>query len=1115
MLVKRQLFFSLIFMLAAMLAQTAFAQGPTGQISGSVVDPQGGVVAGAAVKVTSVGQAFERTAQTNSDGEFSFSLLPPGQYRVEVTASGFAVADSIVTVNLTQTTPVNFTLGLQGSTNVVTVDTPQVQMETSVNGGVVTGDTIRSLPLPTRNFQQILTLSAGAQSGVTNTTELGRGDSIISVNGQRTTSNSVKINGIDANSVGTNSTPNIAVPSTEALQEFVVQTSMYDASYGRGVGGNVEAVTRSGTNELHGSAFFFMRDKSLNANNPFLKASGQDRPISTRNQFGITLGGPVIKDKFFVFGAYQGTREVNGISLQNSITNPGVPAGLTDTNRTASGLAAVFGIPAASISPQALAILNAHLPNGAFAVPSSGATGLPASQLVTLTQSGTSRFRENQYTINGDWNITDKNSLSAKFFVADNPTFQANYNFTGTGNGNNQLIGFGGDLAIKQKLYAITDTHIFSDNVVNQVRFGFSRIRVTSTPEEPFTAAQLFINNPLASLYPGAPTILVAGTGANFYFGSSPLADQSSRINAYTIADTVSWTKGKHRIRIGGEYRASTIKFYFNAFSRGQLIYTSFNSFLQGVGTSIIGSGVFDRSFKTTDLNWFIQDDFKVTERLTLNLGLRHDYYGLPVDTQGRMVNFDVTQFRIGAAPNGIVQAAGGQLAGVPTVEKTLVPDDRNNFAPRVGFAYRLDNDGKVVVRGGYGIYYDRISTRFANTQLFNFPYLALGVGLPGLTTTSASPFVPLPPPSAFPTVATIPSVLSPLAPFVGVAVSGVFVDPELQTPMIQQFNAGVQWEFLKNTVLEVGYVGNRGQHLFQVITMNQPVYNATTNSFAPRLAAANILSANKNATGGMQQVQTTSLSSYNSLQATVSRRFTGGLQASAAYTYGKSIDYYNGTAVNEIANTAGDQYDWRTNRGRSDFNREQRLVISGVYDVPNFVSNNNGAKWLLNDWQVAGVAVFQSGLPFSVIDNPGNAVISRANSAAGFGSNLYCTGSASACTVGYFNPMAFVTSRPRLDGTGSGVVNNPTFDPSNPFGNTERNFLTGPGQKNIDISFIKKFRVNEKFGIEFRTEMFNVFNWVNYANPGNNIAVAGTFGRITGAATGPRVIQFGAKISF
>ena len=666
---------------------------------------------------------------------------------------------------------------------------------------MVTGETLRQLPLPTRNFQQLLTLSPGAQSGVSNTTELGRGDAVISVNGQRTTSNSVRINGIDANSIGTNSTPNIAVPATDSIQEFIVQTSLYDASQGRNAGGNVEAITRSGGNDIHGNAYYFLRDDRLNANDPFVKARRLARPVLERQQFGGTLGGPVVRDRAFFFVSYQGTRERNGASLSNSLTFPVVPAGLTDSNRTAAGLATAFGIAQASITPSSIALLTARLPDGSFAIPSSGATGLSATTGVPIVQSGESKFRENQFNFNGDFNFSQKHSLSAKFFMADNPTLQANYNFAGLGNGPSQLIGFGGDLTIQQKLYSVSDTYVFSPNVVNQARVGYSRLRVTSVPQEPFSAASVGITNPLASLDPGAPTLSFAGTDSVFVLGSSPLSDQSSRINAYTAADTLSWTVGNHRLRFGGEYRFSQVKFYFNAFTRGQINYTNsatgtaFQNFLKGEGLSLLGSGVFDRYYKVNDLSGFVQDDWKVNSRLTVNLGLRYDLYGLPYENQGRLVNLIPSQIRIGTAaapappPNGFVQAAGGPLAGVPTVQKTLVPTDKNNFAPRAGFAFDLWGDQTIIVRGGYGIYYDRISTRYANTQLFNYPYFALGVGLVNNSLAplnigfrnAATPFIPLP--SAFPTAPTVPSPLAAGVPIVGLPIGGVWVDPELQTP--------------------------------------------------------------------------------------------------------------------------------------------------------------------------------------------------------------------------------------------------------------------------------------------------------------------------------------------
>lgn len=1111
------------------LANVVFGQGTTGQISGTVSDQQGAVVQGASVTATNLNTNQTRSTTTNSDGVYSFQLLQAGKYSVDISGNNFKVYKAEVTVNITQTTTLNPELSVGGvGDNVVNVDSPLTQAETSNNGRVVSGETLRQLPLPTRNFQQLLTLSAGAQSSITNSTELGRGDATISVNGQRTTSNSVRINGIDANSIGTNSTPNIAVPATDSIQEFIVQTSLYDASNGRNAGGNVEAITRSGTNDLHGNVYYFVRNKAFNATDPFVKTANLSRPELTRNQFGGTLGGKIIENKLFFFGSYQGTRERNAASLTNSLTFPVLPAGLTDTNRNAASLAASFGLLPTFISPQAVNILNARLGSGGFAIPSSGSS-LTGAVGVPFVQSGLSRFKENQFNANLDFNFSDSHTLAAKFFVADNPTTQANYNFAGSGNGANQLIGFGGDLTIKQKLYSITDTYVFSPNLVNQFRFGFSRIRVTSVPDEPFSAASLGITSPFANTYPGAPTLSINGFDSSFAFGTSTLADQSSRINAYTFGDTLSWTAGNHRFKFGGEYRQSTVKFYFNAFSRGQILYgdtftsgvrtaTAFQNFLMGIGTSLIGSGIFDRSFRVKDTSGFIQDDWKISKNLTINLGVRYDLFGLPVDTQGRLVNFIPSQLRVGTnaapagSPNGFVQAEGGSLAGVPTVEKTLVPTDKNNFAPRVGFAYRLWGDDSIVLRGGYGFYYDKISTRYANTQLFNYPYFVLGVGLVNnlaaqpspFFRTSANPFIPLPPASSFPTATTIPSPITALSPL-GVPISGVFVDPDLQTPYIQQFNLSLQGTFAKNYLWEFGFVGNRGTHLLQVITLNQPVYNPTTNTFTNPLAPSGIISANKNLTGGMQQIQTTSVSKYSSLQMSLTKRFSDGLQFLASYTAGRSTDYYSGAAVNELTNIPGDQFNWRLNRGASDFNRKHRFVLSGVYDLPSLVEKSNGAKWLLNDWQIAGVAVFQSGLPFSIIDSNGTSIISRANYNPAFaGGQIEGTGSTAGRLNQYFNTSAFAFSRFGL----------PTFDPNSPYGNSPRNLIFGPGQKNVDISLIKFIPINERFKGEFRAEFFNAFNWVNYGQPGNVIGTT-TLGRITSASSGPRTIQFAFKLGF
>ena len=1091
--------FSHVIVCVLSLITSVFAQGDTGRLNGTVVDANGAAIVGANVKLISKSTSQVREVATRDSGDFAFTLLPPGNYKIEVFANGFRttlVED--VRINITQTTTLVVTLEPATISGVVTVnaDAPLVQQQSSQIGRVIEGPTIQQLPLATRNFQQLLTLSPGTSASVSNNTELGRGDSIVSVNGQRTTSNNVRINGIDANAIGTNATPNIAVPATDSLQEFIVQTSLYDASQGRNAGGNVEAVTRSGGNQFHGNAYYFLRNKVFNENEFFLESAEQPKPALSRHQFGGTLGGPIVKDRLFFFGSYQGTRETNGASLNNSLLFPFMPPQLRDDNRSAAALQATFGVAA---NPVAVTILNSKLSNGQFAIPSA------ATPSGFTPISAISRFREDQFNANFDFELRDTHTLSFKHFFARNPMFQSNFNFAALGNGPTQLPGAGADLTIVQGLNSITDTYVLSSKVVNQARFGYMRLRNTSTPEEPFTGAELGISSPLQNLFPGMPTLVVTGL---FTLGPSPFADQSSRINAFTVGDTLSILAGSHQLRIGGEYRHSELNFFFNAFSRGQINFASFNDFLIGSGVSLIGSGVFDRANRTNDLSGFLQDDWKLNTRLSLNLGVRYDFYGFPYDTRGRLVNFLPDQFRQGTptapaiAPNGFVQAEEGMLAGVPEVAKTLVPGDKNNISPRVGFALRLNEAGSIVLRGGYGIYYDRFSARYANTQLLNYPYFALAVGLPGILRTFANPFIPVPQPGAFPLNPTIPSPLSPLSPIVGVPISGLFVDPELSTPYVQQYNTNIQWELFKNYLLEVGYVGSKGTKLLQVITLNQPFYNRAANVFVAPLGTA--LSTQKMTAGGMQQAQTSSNSRYNSLQISMTKRFSDGLQFLAAYTLGKSLDYYSGGPLNELIPVPGDHLNWKLSYGPSDYDRRHRFVTSFVYDLPKRFKH----------WQVNGILTLQTGTPFSIVDFPNNFIIQRANFAAS-GGDVLTSGSIESRLNQFFNTSAFVASRPLIAGANLGTPNNPTFDPDHPFGNTPRNFMYGPGQKNLDFSVVRFIPIAETVRGEFRTEFFNLFNWTNFANPNNNIAVPDTFGRITATSSGPRVIQFAFKLNF
>src|ERR1043165_7958711 len=397
-----------MFPLLALIVMLSLPQGDTGRLTGSVLDANDAAIANANIKLTSQSTAQVRNLITKDSGDFAFTLLPPGRYKLEVTANGFnTVQIDDVRINITQTTTITVHLdpAVVASTVTINADAPLVQQESSQVGRVIEGLTIRQLPLPTRNFQQLLTLSPGTSASVSNNTDLGRGDSIITVNGQRTTSNNAPINGIDANALGTNATTNIAVPATDSLQEFIVQTSLYDASQGRNAGGNVEAVTRSGGNQFHGNAYYFIRNRALNANEFFLESAEQPKPVLSRQQFGGTFGGPIRRDRIFFFGSYQGTRETNGASLNNSLLFPFIPPQLRDENRSATALHTTFGV---TPNPITVTILNRKLSSGAFAIPSAST----ASGLTPI--SAVSRFREDQFNANFDIRFSDTHTLSAK-----------------------------------------------------------------------------------------------------------------------------------------------------------------------------------------------------------------------------------------------------------------------------------------------------------------------------------------------------------------------------------------------------------------------------------------------------------------------------------------------------------------------------------------------------------------------------------------------------------------------------------------------------------------------------------------------------------------------------
>jgi outer membrane receptor protein involved in Fe transport len=1133
------------------LTPLAFAQtATTGQVVGVVSDPSGAVVAGAQVLLSS-DAGVRRETSTSDTGRYTFAQLEPGGYVLEVNFKGFASTKvEGISVQITETSVVDVALKV-AATQVsvsVTAETPLVQSESSARGTVIDQRQVNELPLPTRNFQQLLTLTTGTSGSLQNSSDLGRGDAAIYVNGQRALSNSVVINGVDANSIGTGSMPNLSVPAIDSIQEFIVQTSLYDASQGRNAGGVIAAVTKSGTNSFHGDLYEFLRNTSLDANNFFLNGEGVSRPAYRRNQFGGTLGGPVAKDRAWFFISYQGTRETNGTSLTNSLSTIFLPAFLGSQRDLASlaALSVCYGF-GGYVDAVAIAALQQKLPNGQYMIPgvpgvttgagcTAGHPGIPVRETIPSN----STYKEDQFNTNLDLKLNDKHRFFGKFFYAANRTNQALYDTFGDGNPL-QAPGWPTEEDVNQELLSVGVSSILSPHWLNEVRFGWSTIYGPGKPSEPVSSANLGIASPLSSTFPGMPTISFLNM---FTLGPSPLGTNYAQTNTYGASDMMTWTKGPHTIRFGAEYKRQELDApYFNVFPNGELFYLGFTGnvfgdFLAGLnGLSVIGSGVNSIHNRANDFSAFIQDDWKVSPRLTLNLGLRYDYFGPTTETDGHLVGFDPSKAttiplaipglgtNCPAVPStcgsvvtgGFVQAGNGNLPGFPKVDNGLVGGDYHNFGPRIGFAYRVTNSGNLVLRGGYGIFFDRPNMRLYNSQLFNMPYEMLATAL---ATPSENPFVQVPAPSAFPLKLSDPiflfggypaflpvtegtvltgtsSILTP------VPSTGIYPDlKDWHIPYVHAANLGVQWSFWNNWLLDVGYVGSFGRDFPRLFSFNQAVSPAFAGAYTLGSLGGPFFPGFGNLTApglGSLLMRSNSSSNYHSLQITVNKRLSKGLQMLLGYTYSHSLDDYSGSDVSDISLIPGDMVN-EHNYASSDFDRRQRFVGSYVYSLPDvYRGDSTWMKKLANSWSVSGIVTLQTGTPFSIFGQDSAFQATRANLAAGRTlASAVKSGSVNSRLNAYFDPTAFVQ---------------PTAGTPD-FGQLGRNILRGPKQINTDFSIVKSIPFKESQNVEFRTEFFNLFNNVNFANP-INVSNSQNFGQIVATTTGPRVIQFALKYTF
>ncbi len=1159
------------------LVGSALGQTPgTGAITGVVYDSSNRVIANAEVLTVNDGTHVSRSAVTTPEGVFRVPLLSPGTYTVTVKAKDFQEQTSQpipVTASETSSLNVTLTVAAERTSVQVTSDAETADLESSTLGGLVNDKAVQALPLSSRNFTQIMGLAPGVVADLPTATVLGNGTQNVASNGATPTANNIQFNGVDANnlvesSAATAQTFEIgtAIPAPDTIQEFRVQTANFDAAYGRGTGANVDLVSKGGTNEFHGSAWEFVRNNLFNANDFFSKTDGQPRAELKQNEFGGALGGPIRTDRAFFFGAYQGLTQANGLGDLVTATLPMLtsdrsagtlgalfcPAGHLDSaDQPATGYLTVAGgtqvaCDGSNINPVALKILNTKLPSGQFAIPNPQVaipnTGADASDQLPEGQSTFSfpaHYREDQFTGNMDQTLSQKNTLAERFFYSHSTTSSA---FTP---GGANVPGWGSGDRSRNTMFVLADTHVLNPSLINIGRFGYMRFDGLSSVENPLTAEAvgIGITTGAADATANMPDI----EAGPVTIGDSGTPSQWQVTNSFIYQDTVAWTHGRHNARFGVELKRHEVDETQPILIDGAAIFFTFADFLLGesaaengspqglsnVSLSVAGGGIFRRNTRYTDYAGFAQDDVKLTNRLTLNAGLRYEIFAAPTDTTGRLANFDASTALQGPIPStgtfsGFTVPSNFPGAVPEGVTKTSYPGyyrtSYGDVSPRLGFAWQAMEKPVVVVRGGFGLYYDQHSSNIVEQTLSQSPFALLQIqgGSPNGPATLQSPFFPLvPPSSSFP-------LFTPRTPSSTPVIEGT--DPNLRDGLTQEYNLNVEYAMGRGYLLDVGYVGTRSLHRPGFLQFDQaslaspqnPINGETTNSIGNVLARIPIQGINP----GSMSADSIMIGNYNSLQASLTKRMEHGFQLQGSYVWSKNLDEVNGengSEVFELALPTNDQHHLRTSSyGPANDDRDQRVVANFIWSAPKFTSFPAIARHVLADWEFSGIGVVQSGAAFSVFDsNAGSiyALIGNVTRAQATGQNPSTHGSLfSRATNGYLDPAAFTRAPEAPFGTSPADQD---------FGISGVGLVRGPGQHNVDVAMERIFPVRENDGFRFRVEFFNLTNTPQFANPNNtlgftdptlpNPSASPSFGKITGELGGPhpRIIQFAAKYQF
>jgi hypothetical protein len=1044
-----------LLLTALLVPAVAGAQPPGATVRGIIVDASGGVTPDVEVTISSRETGLVRTTRTAADGQWAVASLPAGTYRLEVAHTGFKTHVHAFDLFVGQELRLDVRLELGGASEQVRVEGTRVELErdSAEIGVVIDNRQVENLPLDGRNILELTLLAAGTVPAPQGSASSVRGDFGFSVSGGREDANGFLLDGVDNVDPKLN-TPAVR-PTVDAIREFRVSSSSYEPAVGRYAAGQVNIVSRSGSNDVNGTAYGFFRNGALDARN-FFAPREEEAPDYRRAQFGASLGAPIVRDRLFVFGNYEGTRLTEGITQVTNVPTAAERAGNFSQSLLPQPVNFLTGqpfsggtLPSFFINPIGRAIANLYpLPN----------RDVPLANYVS---SPNLEDRNDQFDLRLDRPLGGRLDLTARYSFSDR-TLKEPF----AGSGFSLLPGYGNQLDRRAQNLVLSAVSVLSPRVLNEARFGYTRVANQVNQEGQGGSLNNQVGLPELSSNPrdwGLSFITVTGYSP---LGQEYNNPQKGITDAFQVVDTLTWSPGAHLVKAGFDLRAVRQDAFRDVQARGNITFTPFAysgnalaDLLLGLPTITVGAALDNpQRLRTENVGLFVQDQWRVTSALTLTAGVRYELTSPPVDASDRSNIYD-------PSTGTLVQVGTG---GVP---RAGYETDRNNVAPRAGVAWSVND--QTVVRGAYGIYYNQSALAPSEGLYFSDPYFHLNFYFPAQGLPPLTLFDPWP--ANFP----VPSPQS-----------GFTFQRDLETPYLQHWSVGVQRQLGATRSIEAAYVGSRGTALITGRDLNQP----RPSPLSPNLRPNPLF-------GDITVIESAGRSEYHSLQVTFEQRSARGLSMLMSYTLGKSEDDASGffTSAGD-PNYPQDSLNRAAEWGPSAFDVRHRFSLGFAWDVPYEEARDGALGALLSNWQLSGVVTLQTGRPFTVAMLPEIDISNTGRANLGFGNNdrpnvVGDPSLSDPTSQRWFNTDAF------------------SFPQFGTFGNSGRNTVEGPGYQNVNAALMKRVPLGSGANLQLRLEAFNLFNHTNLNQPDNFLG-SPTFGQILSAQS-PRRIQLGAKVLF